>query len=73
MFLYDLTGSRLFLTGLTFDIMTTFTPEPKQMLNHIINEKVQVGNDQENAQSERNSHSKTEVGTHCINNEVLIL
>ena len=27
-----------------------------------INKKVQVGNDQENAQSERNSHSKTEVG-----------
>ena len=28
----------------------------------VVNEKVQVGNDQEKAQSEKDSHSKTEVG-----------
>ena len=37
-YLYDLAGSRSLLTGLTFDITTTFTPRPKQMLKHIITE-----------------------------------
>ena len=34
--------------------------------------KVQVGKDQEKAQSEKDSHSKTEVGTNQTNNQVLI-
>ena len=32
-------------------------------------EKVQVGKDQEKAQSERDSHSKTEVGKNQANND----
>ena len=35
-------------------------------------EKVQVGNDQEKAQSEKDSHSKTEVGKNQTNNQALI-
>ena len=35
-------------------------------------EKVQVGKDQEKAQSERDSHSKTEVGKNQTNNQALI-
>ena len=35
--------------------------------------KVQIGNDQEKAQSERNSHSKNRGGKNFIDNEVLIL
>ena len=34
--------------------------------------KVQVGKDQEKAQSERDSHSKTEVGKNQTNNQALI-
>ena len=34
-------------------------------------EKVKVGNDQQMAQSERNSHSKTEVGKYYIDNKGL--
>ena len=34
--------------------------------------KVQVGKDQENAQSEKDSHSKTKVGKNQTNNQVLI-
>ena len=33
--------------------------------NYKNHKKVQVGNDQANAQSKRNSHSKTEVGKNC--------
>ena len=35
------------------------------------NEKVQVGNDQEMAQSEKDSHSKNRGGKKQINNKVL--
>ena len=35
---------------------------PLTMNNEIINEKVQVGKDQEKAQSEKDSHSKNRVG-----------
>ena len=36
------------------------------------NEKVQVGNDQEKAQSEKDSHSKNRGGKNQTNNQVLI-
>ena len=42
------------------------------MLKVASNEKVQVGKDQEKAQSERDSHSKTEVGKNQTNNQALI-
>ena len=43
------------------------------MVSHETNvEKIQVGKDQEKAQSEKDSHSKTEVGKNKINNQVLI-
>ena len=38
----------------------------------LCNNKVQVGKDQEKAQSEKDSHSKTEVGKNQTNNQVLI-
>ena len=37
-------------------------------LKHKFNRKVQVGNDQENAQSERNSHPKNRSGKNLIDN-----
>ena len=36
-------------------------------------EKVQVGNDQEKAQSERDSHSKSQGGKNYIENQVLTM
>ena len=47
---------------------------PKANLEHIppFDEKVQVGNDQEKAQLEKDSHSKAEVGKNLINIQVLI-
>ena len=38
----------------------------------ICNNKVQVGNDEEKAQSEKDSHSKYRVGKKQTNNKVLI-
>ena len=38
----------------------------------IYGKKVQVGKDQEKAQSERDSHSKIEVGKNHTNNQALI-
>ena len=39
---------------------------------HMINKKVHVGNDHENAQSEKDSHSKNRGGKKQTNNKVLI-
>ena len=44
-----------------------------QIIKLSMQEKVQVGKDQEKAQSEKDSHSKkTEVGKNQTNNQVLI-
>ena len=40
--------------------------------NRLNKKKVQVGKDQEKAQSEKDSHSKIEVGKNQTNNQVLI-
>ena len=48
------------------------TPFEKQMTSiSFSGNKVQVGKDQEKAQSEKDSHSKTEVGKNQTNNQVL--
>ena len=44
----------------------------KTKKDHKYSKKVQVGKDQEKAQSERDSHSKTEVGKSQTNNQALI-
>ena len=41
-------------------------------LENKVNEKVQVGKDQEKAQSEKDSHSKNQGGENQTNNQVLI-
>ena len=42
------------------------------VLDDSLTKKVQVGKDQEKAQSEKDSHSKPEVGKNQTNNQVLI-
>ena len=50
-------------------------PKPKSSFRHLkqgIQKKVQVGKDQEKAQSEKDSHSKNQGGKKQTNNQVLI-
>ena len=45
-----------------------YTRQNKKRNSSIFHKKLKVGNDQENAQSERNSHSKNRVGNNLIDN-----
>ena len=50
-----------------------FLPIFHNVISYIFYEKVQVGNDQEKAQSERNSHSENRGGKKQIDNKVRYL
>ena len=51
---------------------TSFSGKNKTHFSDFLGEKVQKGNDQEKAQSEKESHSKNRGGKNQINNQVLI-
>ena len=52
--------------------MDIISGKNKTHFSDFLGEKVQKGNDQEKAQSEKESHSKNRGGKNQINNQVLI-
>ena len=54
------------------DVKSDDRPTISRSVTERMEKKVQVGKDQEKAQSEKDSHSKTKVGKNQTNNQVLI-
>ena len=61
MFAYDKTFNPKVVIG-HYDLISRFSDFPLYLGTQLVYEKVQVGKDQEKAQSERDSHSKNRGG-----------